>query len=672
MGVLAPWFLAGVAALAVPLYLHLLRQHTSAPHPFSSLMFFEPRTQSSIRHRRLRYLALLALRLALLLFLVLAFSDPFINRPAAGMKSEKLLLIVVDNSFSMRAGPRLADAKREAISLLASRNPAERTQVMTLGSKLQAFTQPIQDEAALRAAVQSIAPGDSRGSFGELARALRSLAASVPTPMELHFFSDMQKSNMPPTFTDMALPGNVTLTLHPVAGGNAAPNWAVESVDAPGQVWQPKKARVQAVIAGYGTPAASRIVSLVVNGKAIATRKVDVPANGRAPVEFDSLDVPYGFSRCEVRIDSADVLPEDDASLFAVERSDPQQVLFLHEQADTRSPLYFGAALGAAAESAFTMESVPVGQAGNIQFSKYAFVVLSDAGSLPASLENDLLRYVRAGGNVLIAAGTAMGRRSRVPVFGANILQARYYSNGGGGYLTVGDADPSYPSIAKADRWSGVKFYYAAQVDGSDSRVVAKLSDQTPLLLEKRIGEGRVLLLTSGLDNVTNDFPLHPQFVPFVEQTAFYLSGTERRSASRIVDSFLELRNAKEQAVGVEVIDPDGRRPLSLKDAATAQSYQLVRAGFYQFRLANGRQDVVGVNPDRRESDLAVMPAEVQSLWSGNAGAQPEHAAAADPERQDKNRRYPLWWYVMLLVLAAALVESWVANQHLGLRREDL
>jgi len=76
-----------------------------------------------------------------------------------------------------------------------------------------------------------------------------------------------------------------------------------------------------------------------------------------------------------------------------------------------------------------------------------------------------------------------------------------------------------------------------------------------PLLLEKKIGEGKVLLFTSGLDNITNDFPLRPIFVPFVEQTALYLSGTQRRSGSRTVDSFLELRNSKEQSIGVEVID---------------------------------------------------------------------------------------------------------------------
>ena len=58
VGLLAPWFLAGIAALGMPFYVHLLRRHTTIPRPFSSLMFFERRTQSSIKHRRLRYLLL--------------------------------------------------------------------------------------------------------------------------------------------------------------------------------------------------------------------------------------------------------------------------------------------------------------------------------------------------------------------------------------------------------------------------------------------------------------------------------------------------------------------------------------------------------------------------------------------------------------------------------------
>ena len=541
---------------------------------------------------------------------------------------------------------------------------------MALGAQLHVLTEPTQDPGALRAAVDSITPSDARGSFGALASAIRSMAESVRTPIELHLFSDMQKSAMPAAFSELALPANVTLVLHPIVK-DVAPNWAVAGVNAPGEVYDPKKTHVEAIVAGYHTPAATRMVSLVVNGKTTATKSVMIPANGRASVEFESLDVPYGFSRCEVRIDSADSLPGDDASIFAVERSDPRQVLFVHEPNDTRSPLYFRTALAAAAEAAFTLEVVPANQTGGIQPSKYAFVVLSDVLSLQPEFENSLREYVSNGGSVLIAAGTSSASRPKIPITGDSILESRYYSRNGQRFLSVGDADPSYPAIEKAQRWSGVKFYFAVRVDPGDARIVARLTDQTPMLMEKKIGNGRVLLMASGLDNLTNDFPLHPDFVPFVEQTARYLSGTEDRGSSRVVDSFLELRTAKEQSVGVEIVDPDGKRPLTLKEAASAQSYQLSRAGFYELRVANGRQDLQGDNPDPQESDLDVIPDDALALWRGSPTDKAQQSAIAETET-NQIKPYGLWWYVVALALLIGLAESWLSGQYLGLRREDL
>src|SRR5450631_2945377 len=98
MGFLAPWFLAGIAALAVPFYVHLLRQHKNTPRPFASLMFFERRTQSSIKHRRLKHYALLALRLAMILLLALLFANPFIRTTVPLGSGRKLVFVAVDRS----------------------------------------------------------------------------------------------------------------------------------------------------------------------------------------------------------------------------------------------------------------------------------------------------------------------------------------------------------------------------------------------------------------------------------------------------------------------------------------------------------------------------------------------------------------------------------------------
>src|SRR5271168_4782441 len=146
MGFFAPWFLAGLAGLALPLYLHLLKRQTTKPKPVSSLMFYESRTQASTRHRRLRYFLLLSLRLLLLLLLILTFANPFINRNTASLASNRLVLLVVDNSFSMRAGTRLADAKSAAMNVLSGKGAA-RAQVAAFGSQLRLMTKQIEDQA---------------------------------------------------------------------------------------------------------------------------------------------------------------------------------------------------------------------------------------------------------------------------------------------------------------------------------------------------------------------------------------------------------------------------------------------------------------------------------------------------------------------------------------------
>jgi hypothetical protein len=210
-------------------------------------------------------------------------------------------------------------------------------------------------------------------------------------------------------------------------------------------------------------------------------------------------------------------------------------------------------------------------------------------------------------------------------------------------------------------------------VDPGPARVAARLGDGTPLLLDKQLGEGHVLLFTSGFENLTNDLPLHPVFVAFVDKAARYLSGSERLSGSRLVDSFVQLRSAVEpvgEVASVEVIDPDGRRPLSLSEARTVQTFRLARSGFYQIRFANGRDAVIGVNPDRRESDLESIAPDVQQLWSGSKGEAPKQTTTV-AEDQAKYRPVSLWWYVMLLTLVVVLAETVLASGHMGTQRED-
>jgi hypothetical protein len=105
-----------------------------------------------------------------------------------------------------------------------------------------------------------------------------------------------------------------------------------------------------------------------------------------------------------------------------------------------------------------------------------------------------------------------------------------------------------------------------------------------------------------------------------------------------------------------------------LNEARTVQVYRLAQTGFYQIHFADGHDGVLGVNPDRRESDLEPISPELQALWTGsNASPEPEKKDAAG----EKYQHIRLWWYVMLLALVAAIAETVLSSRYLGTQREE-
>lgn len=662
MGFLTPWLLAGLGLLGLPLWLHLLRRHKTTPLEFSSLMLFERHTQSSVKHRRLDHILLLITRLILFLLIVLAFAQPFLMRTVQAPGADKALrLILIDDSVSMGYGDRMALARNRALALLSNVNAGSKWQVGFFSSQLRMQTPVTDDAAALRSAVNAAAVGSSRSSLGELARALRGLGETSKMPLEVHLFTDIQRSSMPAGFSDLELGSQTALTVHPVAETDMS-NWAVESVRAPRRLGDPKKARVGATVASFASEPRERRLVLTCGGKDLVSKTVAVPAHSRAQAEFLGLDLPYGLNRCEVRSEPPDSLPVDDKFLFAVERTDPKKVLFVTGPRSERSLVYFESALNSAAENFYSVDVMSTGQAAGQTLEKYAFVVLSDAGEISSDLDGNLKRYVEGGGSVWAALGPATAVRRRTPVSGEPIAESRYTSRAGERFQSLDTADETHPSLRGTSRWANVRFYQFSVVQPAGSRVIARFSDQTPALLEQGIGEGKLLLFASSLDNLSNDFPLHSAFVPFISQTANYLAGLEDRAAGFVVDTFLELRQAQSRAASVEVLDPDGKRALSLEEAAKAQTLPLTRSGFYEVRRGAGRQELIAVNLDRRESDLSLIPKEALNLWQGKGEGSPA-AGAGNPESNTKP--WSMGRTLLWAALAALLVESVVASRTL-------
>lgn len=375
-------------------------------------------------------------------------------------------------------------------------------------------------------------------------------------------------------------------------------------------------------------------------------------------MEFMGVTAPYGLNRGEVRINNGDAFADDDHYNFAVERSDPAPALFIYDPAEARSLFYFQTALTSAAQPAFTLSGSSFAQAAGYDMSRQSFVVLSDPATLTRGLQSALEKYVSGGGSLFIVLGR--NASGQVPL--ADLSLERLRSAEPGQFFSVTSVDATHPVLQATPHWDGIRVFQYVPVTPGTARVLAQLNTGDPLILERQIGAGRVMVLTSPLNRIANDLPLAPLFVPFVEQLASYLGHADTATANFTAGAFYDLRPpGASNDVPVEVTGPSGERVLSLSEATKSRSLLLEHAGFYDIRRPDGHRELVAVNPDPRESDLTLVPEETMTLWK-NTGEKSVNAGSgvASPKRTQ------LWWYVLMAALILAVAESLAGNKHLS------
>ena len=653
MGFLSPWYLAGLLAIGLPVWMHLLRRSQHNPRPFSSLMFFERRIESSSKHRRLRYLALLTARISLLALLALAFASPFINRTATSVRKQRIAVIAIDRSFSMRTSDRMAQAKSAAHSVVSSLPGNQPAQVLAFDRRVENLSALELSRATLNAAIDSVRPTDLESSYGELVRALRVLAQAKDTTLDVHLISDMQLSSMPQDFHDLALGESASLQIHEI--GKPRPNWAVESVVTSPRVYDVKKTQLTATVSGWQTPAINLHVQLVLDGQKVDEKDLAIPADGHGELEFRGFNVPFGQHRGEVRIDSSDALTPDNRFLFSVERSDPRHVLFLYSHGRAKQAFYYKAALQSASDIGLDVEELPVEQLADKDLSRYAFVVLNDLGSLDKAIEQKICSFVMGGKAALVAIGPDTISAGRIPLSKLSVSGVKQTQG-------VGFVDTQHSSIAGTNRFENVQFFQTGRwTPAENDRVLAKLSDNSPLLVDEPMGEGRVLVFAASLDNSASDFPLHASYLPFVAQTGRYLGGGEAVAASYPAGSAIVLRRTPNSKTGADVTGPEGKHELSLAQSKGSASFEADREGFYDVARADGRHLLIAAHADRRESDLRVVPDETLELWrnTGSTSAAPRRESS-----QTETKPWSFWRYVLILAVLAAIVETFIARRY--------
>src|ERR1700748_3432984 len=157
MNFLAPAFLGALAAIAVPVIIHLINRERKVVVEFPSLMFLQKIPYRSVRRQKIRHLLLLILRCLALALLVAAFARPFFQRKQAaiGTSGAREVVILLDHSSSMGYANRWQRARDEAKKIVAGLGATDRGTLIVFANNASVASDPMATPATLTAAISA-------------------------------------------------------------------------------------------------------------------------------------------------------------------------------------------------------------------------------------------------------------------------------------------------------------------------------------------------------------------------------------------------------------------------------------------------------------------------------------------------------------------------------------
>jgi len=675
MSFLTPFFLLASAAVALPIFVHLIQRERKRVIQFPSLMFVQRIPYQSVRRRRIRHWALLLMRCAALLMIVAAFARPFLRQQAiaaAAAGGSRELVVVLDHSASMGFGDHWQRARDAAHAAIRSLGANDRATLVLFSRNAEENMRATTDRARLDAAIDIAKVDADSTRYGPALKLAESiLGRSQARRKEAVLISDFQRAGWTGS-EDVHFGEGYTLTPVSVASPKSN-NIAIPSVTfARASFSGQERVTVSAGIANKGSEPVSDVpVTLEVEGHQIQTQQAKIGANATASVSFTQFTVDRPIVKGTVRA-GTDPLPADNVFHFTVSPAAPVSLLLLTNPDRSDSALYLSQALAISTTPIFRTEVVPVTRVTPANFEKRSVVIFNDVPFPSAGANGTLKKYVESGGGLLVAAGD----RTTWPQGEADLLPGTLGPSvdrtARGATLGFRDYGHAVFEIFKAPRsgdFSAARIYrYRTLTTGPNDRVLARFDDGAVAAAERKVGLGRVIVLTSTLDNSYSDLPLKPVYLPLVHQLVKYLGQFESPRSWLTVGQVVDVSALTKARANWLVVTPSGKRVTS------TGPLELSEQGVYEIRPAGGGNEAaaapqaLAVNIDPAESDLTpIDPAELVAAVTGKAtqaaAVTPGPTETTEADVKDAEKRQALWWYLMLAGLLLLAVETVVSNR---------
>ena len=584
---LNPMMLAGIAAAAVPLVIHLLWRSRFRSVDWGAMMFLEQRGAAD-RAARLKGPVLLILRMGMVGLLAAALAQPVLHGLGGDARDRHIsAAIILDASASMAMdenGRSRFDLAKEAVYHILGgvgaglRQKGDTVSLIVAGeaeSAAESSPRPNVAEQsdpaqAISAALQGlVGPGGQADIAAALNRALDELEKSANPRREIYLVCDRQAASWKNVDAAFAAAFRRRIAAWPLPpavfvipiGSDSTDNLAVEDVqlaEAPAVVGQ--AAQIEVRLHNYSPiPRAGLALSVGINyGPSYSPHKT--PLAGRIGGRETALvRLPVTFTEAGSHLIVAEV-ERGPGVRFAQRKDQSVEVLEVHHvlmvSGDWREHGYRAAAdflrlalnpFAAPRRQPVRLEVISDAHWPADDLADYQVVILANVAEISAAQARAIQAFVFDGGGLLIVPGDLTqtdNYNASLGPEGADLLPGNL-----GAELTGAESAPTaltkfdaaHPVLAflrgksEPDPVAVQRYFPVAPYAGSLS--AAWLANGRPFLLQTstaHTGRGRVLMVAASLDADSTALPATSLFLPMMQSAVHYLSGGAAQQRSVI------------------------------------------------------------------------------------------------------------------------------------------
>ena len=538
MSFAAPLLLAGLAALAIPIILHLMAREVPKTIHFPTLRFISRDKLETQSRKGLKDFLLLLLRCLVIAGLVLAFAKPFMeSTPNLAEVAENQTVVLIDNSASMNR-PGSLSLMREKLAALLKDNEAVS---MVLSEQGISAKYPFSSKEDFLKSLDKIELTSKEGKHENALNEAASLFDGASQNKRLILVSDFQQndwtfSQVPQIDKEIDLefvklydnfPENVSLTVDRIRRMNKG-----------------KIVQVQALVINYSTSKKDIDLKLV-SGRKVVEEKVSLDGLERRRIIL-TLENPDS-SKAVVSITEDDYSFDDKYHIWIGDEAPIPVVIPVSGENKSLDYIFVQKALEEvkAGDASFRVTPADGALFSSVDIEESRVLVLNDDAFQIRSEEYEGIKdFVEKGGLLIVTPGSKAGiLLSRIKAYGLadvnfDALVTRKNSSDLPFNFSVMNEKSSLLKMFQDTPDSDIKnfsiYRYNKFTIGGNVQNLLEIEKGTPGIVLAPLGKGNVIVSAIPFNHVWSDFTLSNSFLPFLRNTIVSLAGDSQNAIQNL------------------------------------------------------------------------------------------------------------------------------------------